>query len=198
MRRRGVLPLIATTSTIASLIIGMSLVIISSCGGGGSDDVEQAGESALRIDLIDRALADVHALGVDDLGYFEVNATAKVVNVFVAGDLDGTPNADGRPDAVVQYVYLPDQGLQEPNEPVGANGPTFLFDEVDFDADAVLDKVTAELPASTPSMFVITSAGSLEVESDKVEYRVSMLSSKGGELSVVVTADGDIVGTDAQ
>lgn len=187
-----------TMSRRTSMVVvaAIALVAIPSCGGGSDGAVDEG--RSLRIDLISDALDEVHALGVDGLGYFEVNATSSVVNVFVASDLDGVPNADGRPDAVVQYVYLPDDGLQEPAETLGASGPTFVRDEVDFDTDSVLDKVMSELPESTPSMFVITSAGSLEVESDRVEYRVSMLSSKGGELSVVVTGSGDIVGTDAE
>ena len=46
-------------------------------------------------------------------------------------------------------------------------------------------------------MFVITSAGSADVESDRVEYRVTLLSEYGGELSVLVSASGEVIGTDA-
>jgi hypothetical protein len=174
------------------LVVAACLVSFAACGG--SDD---SSPPVLRVDLIAPALEAVREAGADDLGFFEVNATPSLVNLFVAADLDGTPNADGRPDAVVQYVYLADGGLQEPVDPVGASGPVFIADEVGFDPDAVLETVLGELPESTPAMFVITSAGSLEVESDRVEYRVRMMSDLGGELSVVVTGDGEIVGTDA-
>lgn len=175
------------------LLVGvLAAVLVVACGGSGDGSTPP-----LRVDLIDEALAAVTDTGADELGYFEVNATTDLVNLFVATDLDGVPNPDGRPDAVVKYVYLADGGLQEPLEPVGATGPVFRVDEVDFDADDVLSTVVDELPDSTPVMFVITSAGSTEVESDRVEYRVTMLSDRGGELSVVVTDSGEIVGTDA-
>ena len=178
------------------LLVGALSTAVVSCGDSG-DTSSAAPVNGLRVDLIRAALDEVHATGADALGYFEVNATNKVVNLFVATDLDGIPNSDGKPDAVEQFVYLPTGELQGPAEPLGANGPTFAADEVDFDAERVLEKVLTELPTSTPSMFVITSAGSTEVESDRVEYRVTLLSGAGGELSVLVSGSGEVIGTDA-
>ena len=176
-------------------VIAASSITMSSCGGSEKSTTLEV--EGLRVDLINDALDELHTTGADTFGYFEVNATSRVVNLFVATDLDGAPNGDGKPDAVAQYVYLPTGELQGPAEPLGANGPTFTMDEVDFVADSVLDTVLAELPTSTPSMFVITSAGSADVESDRVEYRVTLLSEYGGELSVLVSASGEVIGTDA-
>jgi len=46
-------------------------------------------------------------------------------------------------------------------------------------------------------MFVVTGAG-VSGAALRVEYRVLMRSSRGGELAVVVDANGSIIGTDAE
>lgn len=78
-----------------------------------------------------------------------------------------------------------------------AGGVTFEREIVDVNVDAVLDDVLRELPDSEPIMFVVTGAGVSGV-AQRVEYRVLMRSSRGGELAVVVDANGSIIGTDAE
>jgi len=54
-----------------------------------------------------------------------------------------------------------------------------------------------ELPDSTSRLFVISAGGTASTPTGIVEYRVQLNSSQGGEMSVLVTKDGDIIGTDA-
>jgi hypothetical protein len=61
-----------------------------------------------------------------------------------------------------------------------------------------LKKVLSELPESTPQMFVITAAGTAENSTGTVQYRLLMQSSQGGQMSIVLTNTGEIVGTDAE
>lgn len=144
------------------------------------------------------ALDAVEKVAGTDLNFFEVNATTELVNIFVATDLDGKPNDDGLPDAVVHYVFTEKDGLEAAPDPVGANGPTFIRSALDYDPKTILTKVLSELPKSTPQMFVMTAAGTAEASTGTVQYRLLMQSTQGGQMSVVLTNTGEIVGTDAE
>ena len=170
------------------------LLTISSCGKSSSEP-ETAG---LRLDQIEVALDAVEEVAGLNLNLFEVNATTELVNIFVATDLDGVPNDDGLPDAVKRYVFTEKDGLEIDPELVGANGPTFQRSVLDYDPTSILNKVLAELPNSTPQMFVITAAGTAEAPTGTVQYRLLMQSTQGGQMSVVLTNAGEIVGTDAE
>ena len=168
---------------------------------GGSSCSKNSAESTtagLRLDQIEAALDAVEKVAGTNVSFFEVNATTDVVNIFVATDLDGEPNADGLPDAVVHYVFTEKDGLETAPEPVGANGPTFIRSAIDYDPKTILSKVLSELPKSTPQMFVLTAAGTAEASTGTVQYRLLMQSTQGGQMSVVLTNTGEIVGTDAE
>jgi len=171
---RRVRPVVASFAVFCS--------VLAACGGGDRG----AATSALRVDLIGAALDAVEGSRGDSPAYFEVNATPLVVNVFIA--VEG--------DSVVQYIY-DGEALTGPSSPVEAGGVTFERGIVDVNVDAVLDDVLRELPDSEPIMFVVTGAGVSGV-AQRVEYRVLMRSSRGGELAVVVDANGSIIGTDAE
>lgn len=111
--------------------------------------------------------------------YFEVNAAPQLVNLFVA-------QGDG---AAVAYVYLPDSGLGAPAPPQTASGPTFAAADVSF-AGTVLDQVIAELPTSTPTGFVVSAA-----PDGAIEYRAYFRSAKGGQIAVLLGADGAVLST---
>lgn len=170
------------------------LSVLSSCG----KDAAAPDTAGLRLDQIEIALDAVEQKAGAGLEFFEINATTELVNVFVATDLDGTPNADGLPDAVVHYVWTKKDGLEAAPDPVGANGPTFARAALDFDPSSILKKVLSELPESTPQMFVMTAAGTAEESTGTVQYRLMMQSSQGGQMSIVLTNTGEIVGTDAE
>lgn len=170
------------------------LIVLSSCGKSSAEP----NTAGLRLDQIENALDAVEQKAGADLKFFEINATTELVNVFVATDLDGTPNADGLPDAVVHYVFTEKDGLETAPDPVGANGPTFARTVLDYEPSTILRKVLSELPDSTPQMFVLTAAGTAEESTGTVQYRLIMQSSQGGQMSVVLTNSGEIVGTDAE
>ncbi len=178
------------------MVVALSsvLVLVSSCGKN-SVAPDTAG---LRIDQIETALDAVEQKAGADLEFFEINATTELVNIFVATDLDGTPNADGLPDAVVHYVFTEKDGLETAPDSVGANGPTFARSALNYEPSTILRKVLSELPDSTPQMFVLTAAGTAAESTGIVQYRLIMQSSQGGQMSVVLTNSGEIVGTDAE
>jgi hypothetical protein len=170
------------------------LLTISSCAKSSSE-LETAG---LRLDQIEVALDAVEEVAGLNLNLFEINATSAVVNVFVATDLDGAPNADGLPDAVVRYVFSDQDGLEVAPDPVGANGATFTRAALDYEPTSILNQALSELPESKPQMFVLTAAGTAEESTGVVQYRLIMQSTQGGQMSIVLTNTGEIVGTDAE
>jgi len=170
------------------------LLVVSSCG----NDSTAPTTAGLRLDQIEVALDAVEEVAGPNLNLFEVNATTELVNIFVATDLDGVPNDDGLLDAVQRFVFTEKDGLEIDPELVGANGPTFQRSVLDYDPTTILVKVLSELPNSTPQMFVITAAGTAEAPTGTVQYRLLMLSTQGGQMSVVLTNAGEIVGTDAE
>ena len=179
-----------------NLVVALSgvLLSISSCGKSSSEP-EPGG---LRLDQSEVALDAVEEVAGRNPNLFEVNATTELVNIFVATDLDGAPNDNGLPDAVKRYVFTEKDGLEIDPELVGANGPTFQRSVLDYDPATILDKVLAELPKSTPQMFVITASGTAEAPTGTVQYRLLMQSTQGGQMSIVLTNAGEIVGTDAE
>ena len=178
------------------IVVALSsvLIVLPSCGKNSAEP----NTAGLRLDQIENALDAVEQKAGTDLIFFEINATTELVNVFVATDLDGSPNADGLPDAVVHYVFTEKDGLETAPEPVGANGPTFARSALDYEPSSILKKALSELPESTPQMFVITAAGTAENSTGTVQYRLLMQSSQGGQMSIVLTNTGEIVGTDAE
>lgn len=164
------------------LIVAVLMCAVVACGGETTSD----SVPPLRVDLIPGALDAVEEQIGEASRYFEVNATSRVVNVFVA--VEGT--------SVAQYIY-DGTSLSGPTAPIAAEGSTFVRAIIDLDPDRVLNQVLAELPESEPTMFVVTGAGTQDMAL-RVEYRVLMRSSRGGELAVMVDGDGTIIGTDAE
>lgn len=136
--------------------------------------------TAPRVGLIDDAITALE----DKLGgpqqYFEINATSQLVNLFVS--LNG--------DKLVQpWVYL--DGELSSTEPHDATGFSFAKSALDFDPDKVLSHLEAELPQSRPDVFFIEGG-----QGGIVRYSVTVTSSKGGQLVVVVGPDGAVKSVD--
>ncbi len=151
--------------------------LLASCGGSSDSDADTG-----LTDDITAAVAAVEAeLGAGQ-EYFEVTATARLTNVFVAID-DAT--------VAVPYVFL-DGELQRPAPPLtGASGFTFGADAIDFDAGSILDAVSAELPDASIDAFSVEGG-----ESGAVRYVVSVRSDAGGALDVTVAPDGSVLAVD--
>ncbi|MDO8361543.1 MAG: hypothetical protein Q7V88_01480 [Actinomycetota bacterium] len=132
------------------------------------------------VDQIRDAVAALDAeLGVPG-EYFEINATARLINLWVALN-------DG---AVAQpWVYL--DGVLTPGEGQPAGGGTFTASDLDFDDELVLSKVLAELPGSSVESFYIHGDGN-----GNVQYSALLVSAKGGGLDIVVGPEGDVLSAD--
>jgi hypothetical protein len=158
-----------------ALLLVAALVACDDGDGDGSTN-------PVRVDDIGPAIEAVEAeLGAGQQ-FFEVNATAQLVNLFVASD-DAT--------AAVPYVYF-DGELQPPAPALSVeSGFTFGAEAVDFEPDTVLDAVIEELPVSTIDGFAIEGG-----EGGIVRYLVSTSSEQGGVLAVTVAADGTVLEVD--
>lgn len=133
-----------------------------------------------RVDLIADAVAALEAEMGGAQQYFEINATPRLVNLFVALN-------DG---AVAQpWVYFDGELTSQEGQP--AQGNTFSSAALDFNADTVLDGVVGELPTSVFDAFTVEGG-----EGGIVRYSVIVTSSAGGQLVVVVAADGAVVSVD--
>lgn len=212
-RRRVVRLRIIAVLVVAGLVLSMALPLLTSCSAG--DDAAEPGTvgapvatastvapgptdrgadaaSALRVDLVDDAVAALVAERGGDVALYEVNASPDLVNLFVA-----TTAEDGSTTATA-YVFTPEDGLGDPADPQQASGPTFTPDQIAFDAATVLDGVLAELHESIPRLFAVNGARGPDGPADAVEYRIVLQSPAGGTLSVMVEPDGGIIGVDAE
>jgi hypothetical protein len=159
-------------------VVLLAAVLIG-CGG---DDSADDSTSAVRVADIGPAIEAVQAeLGAGQQ-FFEVNATAQLVNLFVAVD-DAT--------SAVPYIFF-DGELQPPAPALAVeSGFTFSADAVAFDADTVLADVADELPDSSIEGFAIEGG-----DGGIVRYLVSTRSPQGGVLAVTVAPDGAILEVD--
>jgi len=113
--------------------------------------------------------------------YFEVNATAQLVNLWVSLN-------DG---AVAQpWVYLDGELSSKEGQP-GASGYTFAAEQIEFDPALVMSKVAEELPSATIDSFHVFGA-----KGGAVVYHLLVTSDKGGVLEVAVGADGAVLSVD--
>jgi hypothetical protein len=138
---------------------------------------------AVELPIIDQIPVAVAALeqqlgGPQD--YFEINATARLVNLFVALN-NGT--------VAQAWLYLDGTLTSEEGQPAG--GGTFTAASADFDPDVVLSRALTELPDITIESFYIHGDGQ-----GNVLYGVLATSAKGGGLDVVLGADGSVKSVD--
>ena len=150
------------------------LVLVGAGCGGDDRDLPLVGE-------IDPAMAAVDAALGGPQDYFEVNATPRLVNLFVTGD-DGT--------TVTPYVYI-DGELEGPAPTQTGAGATFRSDAVDIDPDQVFETLDDELDDPVITQFVV-----LGGPDGTVRYEATVLSEQGGTLSVVLGPHGEILSVD--
>jgi hypothetical protein len=164
----------------------VALAICGCSGGGGSADTTTRSTTSAssaatanppRVDLIRAAIAALEAKLGSTQQFFEINATPQLVNLFVALN-------DGK--VAQPWVYL--DGVLSSKEGQAASGFTFAKEALDFDPGTVLGQVEAQLPASRPDVFIIEGGAG-----GAVRYSVAVTSSQGGQLVVVVAADGKVL-----
>ena len=165
------------------LAAAIALGACSSDGGSSAatppPDTTTFGVSAGTLPLVGLVHDAVKALEAKLGGpqqFFEINATAHLINMIVALN-------DGK--VAQPWVYL--DGELSSTEGAAATGFSFAGSALDFDPDKVLSKLQAELPESSPDLFFIEGG-----EGGTVRYSVAVTSKQGGQLVVVVGPDGTV------
>lgn len=173
---------------VAALLLAFALI---GAGCSGDDDgsstttVAEGGGLPLRIDEMSAAVAAVEAELGGEQRYFEVNATPTLVNLFVAGTDATTATA---------YVYdAVNETLGDPSEPQPASGNTFTWSQADFHPANVATDALGQLPNALPRTFAVTAASA-----DAVQYLVTLESTQGGVLDVLVDKSGTVLGAQAR
>lgn len=140
----------------------------------------QAEEDLPAVASVRTAMADLDGrLGVPQQ-YFEVNATARLVNLFVA--LNGGTVAQA-------WVWV--DGELTSAEPQSASGGTFTLADVDLDESVALTTVRSEIPDALLESFYVHGDGA-----GNVQYGVLTSALCGGGLEVIVGADGAVKSVD--
>ena len=153
----------ATTTTVADMSAPPPVIV----------DVPMVGE-------IDAAVAALEAQLGGPQRYFEINATSKLVNLFVSLN-------DG---ALVQpWVYF--DGELSSQEGRAAGGGTFAAADLQFDASLVLSKLQTELPGATIESFYVNGDGQ-----GNVQYGALVTSAQGGGLDVLLGPAGEVLSVD--
>lgn len=144
------------------------------------DGTAQAADDLPAVDAVATAMADLE----DRLGapqqYFEVNATARLVNLWVALN-----------DGALAQPWVWVDGELSSEDAQAAGGGTFTAADVDFDAGTVLDQVRSEVPDAILETFYIHGDGE-----GNVQYSLLTSAQCGGGLDVVIGADGSVKSVD--
>lgn len=173
-------------SRASSVVVAICLALIGcSDDGAASDSTISASTVAVSTELpiveqISEAIAalDAHFMGPQE--YFEVNATAQLVNLFVALQ-NGT--------AVQAWLYL--DGELTSDETAPAEGGTFRAADLDFDPATIFSQLRIELPGATVESFYIHGDGQ-----GAVQYGALLTTSLGGALDVQLSADGQVLSSE--
>jgi hypothetical protein len=177
-----------TSLAAAALAIGLLPVVASACssskGSATAPDVTicnvkstaQADSDLPDVSRISVAIDALEAKLGGPQQYFEVNATAKVVNLFVALN-----------NATVAQAWLYAEGTLTSKTGQKANGGTFTKADLDFQPDKVLVTVRQQIPAAILESFSVNGDGK-----GHVQYGVLTSAQCGGGLDVVVGPTGAV------
>ena len=138
-----------------------------------------AGELPI-VNQIDDAIAALEAELGGPQDYFEINATARLVNLFVALEA-GT--------SVQPWVYFDGELTFE--EGAAAQGGVLRATDLDFDPAAIFSKLVSELPGASVESFYIHGDGQ-----GAVQYGALLTTSQGGAIDVQLSADGQILSSE--
>lgn len=159
-------------------------LVLTACSNGASTPpsttVAASKASPPRVDLIHEAVTALETKLGAPQQYFEINATAKLVNLIVSLNDDKLAQP---------WVYL--DGELSSADGQAASGFSFAASALDFDPTKVLSKLQAELPQSSPDLFFVEGG-----KGGIVRYSVEVTSSQGGQLVVVVGPDGTVQSVD--
>lgn len=186
----------------SAAFVAIAAILAPSCGGDG-DDSGTVDETVEVVDVVDNDAQCLDADAADepvvgliddaieatedhygtDQEYFEISADLRRVSVIVA--------VDDRA-AAEQGYFCGSAGFSRP-EPVGeASGATFGASAVDFDPDAIFDRIRDEL--SDPAIVDFAIQGAPD---DAVLYDAAIASERGGVILVLLGPDGEILATQA-
>lgn len=156
-------------------LLGVGLAGLAGCSTDGSSSTDGVGVLA----DIPAAVQAVEQARGGPQRFFEVTATERLVNVFVAAADD---------TVAVPYVYR--NGDLEPPAPEisGVSGNSFTADAIDFEPDSVLSGIEEQLPSATIDAFSIEGG-----PGGFVRYVVAARSQQGGVLDIVVAPAGAVI-----
>lgn len=174
-------------SRAAAVAAGVCLMLIGCSDTGESSDSTTASTAVVAstaelpiVDQIETAIAALEAQFMGPQQYFEINATAQLVNLFVA--LDDATN-------VQPWLYLDGELTSDDSAP--AQGGVFRATDLDFDPATILAQLQIELPDATIESFYIHGDGQ-----GAVQYGALLTTSLGGALDVQLSSDGKILASE--
>jgi hypothetical protein len=129
---------------------------------------------------IDKAIAALELQFGGAQQYFEINATARVVNLFVALN-----------DAKVAQPWLWVDGELSSTEGQAASGGTFAAVDMDYAPDKVLSQIRSKLPDAILESFYVNGDGT-----GSTLYGVLATAQCGGGLDIVVGPTGAVKSVD--
>lgn len=140
----------------------------------------QADADLPQVSVVAVAVAALEAELGGPQDYFEINATARVVNLFVALN-----------DASLVQTWAYVDGQLSSQEPQSASGGTFTAGDLDFDDSLVLGPTRDEIPDSIIETFYVHGDGT-----GAVQYGLLTSAQCGGGLGVTVGPDGAVLAVD--
>lgn len=182
----------------AAVALATALVLLVACSDGDASIDRSTGTSGPDVTICDPegsvqaeadlpAVADIEQAVADleaELGgvqeYFEINATARLVNLWVSLN-----------DGDIAQPWLWTDGSLSSDDGDEASGGTFVAADLDFDPDVVLTKVRSEVPDSILETFYVHGDGT-----GNVQYSVLASALCGGGLDVIVGPEGDVRSVD--
>lgn len=173
---------VVAVAAVVAITACLALVGCSDDGASSDSTASVAASSAELpiVDQIDDAIAAVEARLMGPQEYFEINATAQLINLFVALD-DATQ--------VQPWLYL--DGELTFDSPAPAQGGVLRAADIDFDPATIFSQLQAELPGSTIESFYIHGDGH-----GAVQYGALLTTSLGGAMDVQLRADGQIIASE--
>ena len=150
---------------------------------GSFDTTVPAVASSVDVPIVDQIDDAIAALELELGGpqeYFEINATARLINLFVAVDA-GT--------AVQPWLYFGGELTADDRAP--AEGGVLRAGDLDFDPVTIFSRLQSELPGATIESFYIHGDGL-----GAIQYAALLTTSQGGAIEVELRSDGQIISSE--